>query len=118
MTLKEIIEDEKYHTCGRCKWEGIFPPFICNQCKWGEDTRKDLWQLKDGVIEEEPDDCVDGEEPNTPEVNLYEVELMLERLIERDQNDPYIKKPIAHALYLTWKWAEEYERSRDDGRTK
>lgn len=45
MTKEEIIADERYHTCGRCKWEDI--PFICHQCKWGEDTRKDLWQLKD-----------------------------------------------------------------------
>ena len=51
---------------------------------------------------------------NTPKVNLYEVELMLRRLIERDLDDPYVKKPIAHALYLTWKWADENERSRDD----
>ena len=111
-TNEEIIADERYHTCGRCKWDGTFPPFICNQCKWGEDTRKDLWQLKDG-IEEEPVDCVDGEESNTPVVNLYEAELMLERFLENDIHDPYIKKPMAHALYLTWKWAEENERERD-----
>ena len=45
MTNEEIIADERYHTCGRCKWEDI--PFICHQCKWGEDVRKDLWQLKE-----------------------------------------------------------------------
>lgn len=45
MTREEIIADERYHTCGRCKWENI--PFICHQCKWGEDVRKDLWQLKE-----------------------------------------------------------------------
>lgn len=112
MTNEELMADERYHVCGRCKWDGTMPPFICNQCKWGDDTRKDLWTLKEGCGEEEPDECVDGEAPNTPEVNLYEVELMLERLIERDLDDQYIKKPIAHALYLTWKWADENERSR------
>ena len=40
-----MIADERYHVCGRCKWENI--PFICHQCKWGEDTRKDLWNLKE-----------------------------------------------------------------------
>ena len=55
---------------------------------------------------------------NTPEVNLYEVEQMLERFIDRDKDDPYIKKPIAHALYLVWKWADENERSKDDVRTE
>ena len=45
MTNEEIKADERYHTCGRCKWENI--PYICNQCKWGEDTRKDLWELKE-----------------------------------------------------------------------
>lgn len=58
------------------------------------------------------------QESNTAVVNLYEVELMLERLIERDMDDQYVKKPIAHALYLTWKWADENERSRDDVRTE
>lgn len=57
MTNEEIIADERYHTCGRCKWEDIFPPFICNQCKWGDDTRKDLWQLK-----EENKECISREE--------------------------------------------------------
>lgn len=23
MTSEEIIADEKYHTCGRCKWEAV-----------------------------------------------------------------------------------------------
>lgn len=44
MTNEEIIADERYHTCGRCEWEDI--PYMCHQCKWGEDTRKDLWELK------------------------------------------------------------------------
>ena len=46
-----MTNEEKYHTCGRCKWENI--PYICHQCKWGEDTRKDLWEPKvDCVIKE------------------------------------------------------------------
>ena len=45
MAREEMIADERYHVCGRCKWENI--PFICHQCKWGEDTRKDLWNLKE-----------------------------------------------------------------------
>lgn len=42
---EEIIANERYHTCGRCKWENN--PSICHQCKWEEDTRKDLWELKE-----------------------------------------------------------------------
>ena len=48
MTAEEIIDDERYHTCGRCEWEDI--PLICHQCKWGEDVRKDLWQLKEEIL--------------------------------------------------------------------
>jgi len=48
MTAEEIIANEQYHTCGRCKWEDI--PLICHQCKWGEDVRKDLWQLKEEIL--------------------------------------------------------------------
>lgn len=55
MTKEEIIADERYHTCGRCEWEDI--PFICRQCKWGEDVRKDLWNLK-----EESKGCISREE--------------------------------------------------------
>ena len=43
--------DERYHTCGRCKWENF--PFICHRCKWGEDVRKDLWELKEEESEDE-----------------------------------------------------------------
>ena len=50
MTSEEIIADERYHTCGRCQWEDI--PFICHQCKWGEDVRRDLWKLKEELKEE------------------------------------------------------------------
>lgn len=49
MTNEEIIADERYHTCGRCKWENI--PYICRSCKWGEDTRKDQWNLKEELKE-------------------------------------------------------------------
>lgn len=57
MTKEEMIADERYHTCGRCKWENI--PFICHACKWGEDTRKDLWELKkDEAKSMNCDDCV------------------------------------------------------------
>lgn len=51
MEDEKIIADEKYHTCGRCQFEDI--PFICHQCKWGEDTRPDQWQLKCGLKEED-----------------------------------------------------------------
>lgn len=51
MTDEEIIADERYHTCGRCKWEHM--PYICHVCKWGEDIRKDLWQLKEDECQEE-----------------------------------------------------------------
>jgi len=49
MTNEEIIADERYHTCGRCKWENtdFGTTFVCTRCKWGEDLRKDLWQLKE-----------------------------------------------------------------------
>ena len=45
INVDDIMADERYHTCGRCKWENI--PYICHRCKWGEDTRKDLWELKE-----------------------------------------------------------------------
>ena len=41
--------NSKYHTCGKCKWEKF--PFICHRCKWGEDTRIDLWELKEDESE-------------------------------------------------------------------
>lgn len=47
MTDKEIINNEKYHTCGRCKYEytpdGKYP---CIACIHGTDHRTDLWKLK------------------------------------------------------------------------
>lgn len=57
MTNEEIIADERYHTCGRCKWadvpDGFYP---CSECKHGMDNREDLWELKedaDGGNEDE-----------------------------------------------------------------
>lgn len=47
-----------------------------------------------------------------PKVNIYDAELMFEKLVEQAQQDPYIKKPIAWALYHTWKWADFNERSK------
>lgn len=26
---------------------------------------------------------------------------------ERSKNSPYVKKPVAHALFHTWRWADE-----------
>lgn len=49
MTDEEIKADERYHTCGRCKWENF--PYVCNRCKWGEDTRKDLWELAESKVD-------------------------------------------------------------------
>ena len=48
-----------------------------------------------------------------PKVNIYDAELMFEKLVEQAQQDPYIKKPIAWALYQTWKWADFNERERE-----
>lgn len=42
---KVMTNEEKYHTCGRCKWENT--PYICHHCKWEKDTRKDLWKSKE-----------------------------------------------------------------------
>ena len=57
MTDEEIIADERYHTCGRCKWEKF--PFVCHHCKRGEDVREDLWELK-----EESEECEQKDENN------------------------------------------------------
>ena len=57
MTREEIIADERYHTCGRCKWadvpDGFYP---CNECKHGMDNREDLWELKEDADGGEEDD--------------------------------------------------------------
>lgn len=49
-----------------------------------------------------------------PKVNMYDAELMLERLIEKAMADKTIKKPIAWALYQVWKWADENEEVQND----
>ena len=47
-----------------------------------------------------------------PKVNIYDAELMFERLVEQAQQDEHIKKPIAWALYKTWRWANANEEVR------
>lgn len=47
-------------------------------------------------------------------VNIYDMELKLSHFIEIGQNDPHIKKPIAWALYQTWKWADKHENTKGD----
>lgn len=45
MTKEEIIADEKYHTCGRCKWEKLNEElYPCNKCIHSADNREDFWQ--------------------------------------------------------------------------
>ena len=48
MTAEEIIADERYHTCGRCK-HGDTPcdAYPCNECVHGFDYRKDYWEYKE-----------------------------------------------------------------------
>ena len=47
MTDKEIINNEKYHTCGRCKHENTpDDKYPCIACIYGTDHRIDLWELK------------------------------------------------------------------------
>ncbi len=48
-----------------------------------------------------------------PKVNWYDTELKFEKLLEQAIEDKYIKKPIAWALYQTWKWADFNEKERD-----
>lgn len=47
MTNEELINNEKYHTCGRCKHkntpDGKYP---CIFCIYGTDHRTDLWELE------------------------------------------------------------------------
>ena len=54
MTDEEIMTNESYHTCGRCKYdtlpESMYP---CNQCIHSKDTRKDLCVFKAESEEEE-----------------------------------------------------------------
>lgn len=47
MTDNEIIKNEKYHTCGRCKYETTpDDKYPCIACIYGPDDRTDLWELK------------------------------------------------------------------------
>ena len=47
MTDNEIINNEKYHTCGRCKYENTpDDKYPCVSCIYGTDHRTDLWELK------------------------------------------------------------------------
>lgn len=48
MKNKEIINNKKYHTCGRCKYE--HPPeneHPCVSCIYGTGYGADLWELKE-----------------------------------------------------------------------
>lgn len=46
MTNEEIINDERYHTCGRCKHGNkSFDDYPCNECVRGFDNRRDFWEL-------------------------------------------------------------------------
>lgn len=53
MTKEEIIADERYHTCGRCKY-GDRPDFFepCNECIHSKDKREDKWELKESEDKE------------------------------------------------------------------
>ena len=48
MTREEIIANERYHTCGRCKWDDMpVEMYPCNQCIHGLDLRKDMWEYEE-----------------------------------------------------------------------
>lgn len=59
MTREEIIADERYHTCGRCRWgdlnEDSYP---CKKCIHSMDKREDFWQyaeeVEEGIFDTEP----------------------------------------------------------------
>lgn len=47
MTDDEIINNEKYHTCGRCKYDCTpDDKYPCAACIHGTDHRTDLWELE------------------------------------------------------------------------
>ena len=54
MTAEEIIADERYHTCGNCRWgdlsEELYP---CNKCNHSFDRRKDYWEYAESDKESE-----------------------------------------------------------------
>lgn len=48
MKDNELINNEKYHTCGRCKYD--YTPdneYPCKDCIHGTDFRKDLWEYNE-----------------------------------------------------------------------
>ena len=50
MTREEIIADERYHTCGRCKYGDLTDDtYPCNRCIHGVDKREDFWQYAEEV---------------------------------------------------------------------
>ena len=52
MTREEIIADERYHTCGRCRWGELNDEFYpCNKCIHGTDKREDFWQYAENEEE-------------------------------------------------------------------
>lgn len=54
MTVKEIIADERYHTCERCKYGDMLDDnHPCNQCIHGFDNREDYWELAESYKEDE-----------------------------------------------------------------
>ena len=60
MTREEIIANERYHTCSRCKWDDMPDEmYPCNQCKYGLDLRKDLWEYEEEEENEEQQICND-----------------------------------------------------------
>ena len=54
MTKEEIIADERYHTCGRCRWGDLPEDFYpCNKCIHGVDRREDFWQYAECEVIED-----------------------------------------------------------------
>ena len=52
MTKEEIIADERYHTCGRCRWGDLNDDFYpCNKCIHSADKREDYWQYAESEDE-------------------------------------------------------------------
>lgn len=53
MTKEEIIADERYHTCGRCRWGDLNEDFYpCNKCIHSADKREDFWQYAECEVED------------------------------------------------------------------
>ena len=45
MKKEKIIADERYHTCGRCKWNNVDDDSRpCDHCIYSMDKREDLWE--------------------------------------------------------------------------